>query len=217
MAAALFVNVRKPKEFKRTGHVFELEDGEMFQRYRFTNNGVDYLCDLLHNQLVHDTKRSFALTPRQQLLLTLRYFATGAMMQVVGDTFGVDKSTVSRVVDRVTTALLGHLNEFICWPNQAESQDIMANFYLIAGFPNVVGCIDGTHVRIQSPPQDEASFVNRKGFHSIAVQAVCDDKGKIDVSTFISALLPQVVYFTAKHGNVTSTSCQILCKLWAER
>ena len=38
-------------------------------------------------------------------------------------------------------------------------------------------CIDGTHVRIQSPSNNEPNYVNRKGYHSVNVQIVCDDKG----------------------------------------
>ena len=41
---------------------------------------------------------------------------------------------------------------------------------LFAGFPNVIGCIDGTQVKIQAPSENEEEFLNRKGFHSINVQ-----------------------------------------------
>ena len=44
-------------------------------------------------------------------------------------------------------------------------------FAAIAGFPRVIGAIDGTHIAIKSPPANrEAVYVNRKGFHSINVQ-----------------------------------------------
>ncbi|CAC5359658.1 HARBI1 [Mytilus coruscus] len=43
---------------------------------------------------------------------------------------------------------------------------------------DTIGAIDGTHVRIQAPSEDEPSFVNRKGVHSVNVQAVCDVRGK---------------------------------------
>ena len=43
---------------------------------------------------------------------------------------------------------------------------------LFSGFPNVVGAVDGTHVKIQAPTKDEDDYVNRKGYHSINVQ-VC--------------------------------------------
>ena len=54
---------------------------------------------------------------------------------------------------------------------------IKSGIYRIGGFPNVNGAIDGTHIRIQAPTSDEASYVNRKGYHSINVQAVCDVDG----------------------------------------
>ncbi|KAL3973725.1 hypothetical protein ACER0C_022351 [Sarotherodon galilaeus] len=49
----------------------------------------------------------------------------------------------------------------------------------IAGFPGVVGVIDGTHVRIIAPSEDEAVFVNRRNFHSINVQIVFNAACKI--------------------------------------
>ncbi|KAK6192169.1 hypothetical protein SNE40_003689 [Patella caerulea] len=50
-------------------------------------------------------------------------------------------------------------------------------FYQIAGFPNVVGTIDGTQVAIIAPSgENEPLFVCRKGFHSINVQATADSK-----------------------------------------
>ena len=36
--------------------------------------------------------------------------------------------------------------------------------------PDVIGCIDGTHVRIQAPAHCEDDYVNRKQFHSLNVQ-----------------------------------------------
>lgn len=45
--------------------------------------------------------------------------------------------------------------------------------YFIVG---VVGAIDGSHIPIIAPKTNHASYVNRKGYHSILLQAVCDDK-----------------------------------------
>ncbi|XP_048039240.1 putative nuclease HARBI1 [Megalobrama amblycephala] len=44
----------------------------------------------------------------------------------------------------------------------------------IAGLPGVVGVIDGTHVRIIAPSEDEHAYVNRKKIHSINTQIVFD-------------------------------------------
>jgi len=44
----------------------------------------------------------------------------------------------------------------------------MNSFYAIAGFPSIVGIVDGTHVRIQAPSLvTERDCVNRKNQHSI--------------------------------------------------
>ena len=50
-------------------------------------------------------------------------------------------------------------------------------FYDKGGFIGVIGCVDGTHVKIQGPTENENDYVNRNGFHSINVQAICNHKG----------------------------------------
>jgi len=52
-------------------------------------------------------------------------------------------------------------------------------FYSMAGFPNVIGCIDCTHVKVIAPSRNEYEYVNRKGYHSINVQLICDADLKI--------------------------------------
>ena len=79
MAALLTVNTFKHREFRRTTHIDGLNDHEMLERYRFSNNGVDFIVHLLKDHLERATRRSHALTPRQQVLLALRFFATGPM------------------------------------------------------------------------------------------------------------------------------------------
>ncbi|XP_039523259.1 putative nuclease HARBI1, partial [Pimephales promelas] len=44
----------------------------------------------------------------------------------------------------------------------------------VSGFPNVIGCIDGTHIPIKAPSINEGDYVNRKSVHSINVQVICD-------------------------------------------
>lgn len=42
----------------------------------------------------------------------------------------------------------------------------------VSGFPNVVGCVDGTHIKIKAPNVNEGEYVNRTGFHSLNVQVI---------------------------------------------
>ena len=48
-------------------------------------------------------------------------YASGSFLQVIGDTDGADKSTVSRAVHNVSELLAAKKNHFIKWPtNPAE-------------------------------------------------------------------------------------------------
>ena len=52
-------------------------------------------------------------------------------------------------------------------------QEIMQNFEAkggFPGFPNIIGVIDGTHIRIKRPTRQPDAYVNRKKFHSLNTQ-----------------------------------------------
>lgn len=44
-------------------------------------------------------------------------------------------------------------------------------------FLDVFGCLDGTHIPIPGP-KDDNSYYNRKGLHSVQLQGICDAKAK---------------------------------------
>ena len=60
----------------------------------------------------------------QQVLIALRYFAPGSFLQVVGDTMGVDKGTVSRCIQGVSHALAAKTDQFIKWPSDQRKREI---------------------------------------------------------------------------------------------
>lgn len=111
---------------------------------------------------------------------------------------GMHQTTVSRIVKKVSYALASLSPHYIRMPNQQEILTVQQEFYRIARFPKVIGCIDGTHIKIQSPGmlifrpgpelylnftflggEDGEIFRNRKGYFSLNVQAVCDSHLKI--------------------------------------
>lgn len=72
------------------------------------------------------------------------------------------------------------MTQFVSFPLGAHTLQVHKRAFMdIAGFPGVVGVIDGTHVRIIAPSEDEAVFVNRMRFHSINVQLVFNADYKI--------------------------------------
>lgn len=57
---------------------------------------------------------------------------------------------------------------------ELERESVDEGFNQLRQFPNVLGAIDCTHIKIQSPNSITGeSFRNRKGYFSINVQAVC--------------------------------------------
>lgn len=87
--------------------------------------------------------------PIIRLLLTLRYYATGSFLTVVGDFSGVSKASASRIVSLVSRAIAQLRPEFIKFPT--NTKEIQQEFYNIAKFPRLIGAIDCTHVPIKSP------------------------------------------------------------------
>ena len=178
MAFMVVPGVRNPKTFRENNYFDGMNDRELRERYRFGREAIEVITGLVEERLRRKTERNHALSARTQVLITLRYLATGNFMQTVGDTLGFDKSTVSRTVNCVIDAICTLKNTFLQWPvGRDRKQNIKDGFMSHRGFPHVIGCVDGTHVRIQQPRGDKQPFVNRKHYTSINVMGVCDDKG----------------------------------------
>lgn len=164
-------HLRRNRVFRDRNHPLELyDDAEIVRKFRFDRQSILELTDSVSDRLQYPLQRRGALTPVLQVLLTLRFYATGTFQEVVGELIGVDQSTASRTVHRVTAAFLPQLPHWISLPSRAEAGRMKQKFYAMQQFPNVVGCVDGTHVRIQAPQEVEHEYVNRKNFHSINVQ-----------------------------------------------
>lgn len=86
------------------------------------------------------------------------------------------KQTVCRVIQKVTREIANLRPQYVKMPqNENEIRSVKAAFYNRRQFPNVIGCIDGTHIPIQSPGGEHAEiFRNRKSYFSVNVQVVCD-------------------------------------------
>lgn len=147
-------------------------DREFLMRYRFTKATV---VDLLQSLPLEasECNRGLPLSPMLQLLVALRFYGAGTFQVVTGDLVNVSQPTVCRVVERVSRLLASTLfTRLVKFPSgAANSNAVMRDFYAIAKFPGVTGCIDCTHVKIKGVggPDGEV-YRNRKGFFSINVQ-----------------------------------------------
>ena len=166
----------KTRQFKPPINIDNFTDEDLRNQFRFGRQGIGYITNLIADELHHSTHRNHALPLLQQVLIALRFYASGSFL--LGDTACVDKSTVSRVVTNASNALIAKQSKFIMWPKDAEVAEVKNSFYRRGGFPCVISCVDGSHIRIQAPNEHENAYVNRKGFHSINVQEVCNHEGQ---------------------------------------
>lgn len=74
------------------------------------------------------------------------------MLMTIGDLNGVVKSTISKVVDKVSHYIALLREHFIKFPSTDEElRQSKKEFYHIAKFPKVIAALDCTHVKIISP------------------------------------------------------------------
>ena len=82
-------------------------------------------------------------------------------------------STVQRMMTVVKEAIMG---ELVVWPTGDRPKAAIEGFRTRPAVKNVIGAIDGSHIAIKAPSQRPTNYINRKGFHSIVLQAVCDNR-----------------------------------------
>uniref|UniRef100_A0A6P7H7W1 Nuclease HARBI1 n=3 Tax=Diabrotica virgifera virgifera TaxID=50390 RepID=A0A6P7H7W1_DIAVI len=120
----------------------------------------------------------------KKLLFTVWVISKPESFLAAGDRFGLAKSSAHKIFYQIVDELGQITNQYIRWPNMQKIQQTANVFELRSrGIPGVVGAIDGCHIPIKQPVRNANDFYNRKGFHSIILQGVCDENGVfIDVN-----------------------------------
>ena len=82
MADLLFQNIvpaqqRRPRTFRLNNNLLNYTDEELRARYRFGRVSLNYILNLIEEDLTRPTNRNHALDPLTQLLVALRFFASG--------------------------------------------------------------------------------------------------------------------------------------------
>ena len=122
---------------------------------------------------VRPTGRSHAIPTTTQLAVTLQFLATGTFQTVVASSHGISQCGIAIYSDR-NRFLCDCATDFICFLNVDGQKRNQLRFREKYGFPKVLGCVDGSHIPIVAPTTNGSLYVNRKGYHSINVQAICD-------------------------------------------
>jgi hypothetical protein len=151
---------------------YKYAESEIRIRYRFNSHTIYYICSLVEEELAHPTKKSAALPVLYQVLLALKFYATGAFYTLIGDSIKVHRSTSCRAVFRVSVALVGLSKRVIVFPSGEKLDQTKREFGRVSGFPGVVGCIDGCLIRIKKQVRNGDDYICRKHFPAINIQVI---------------------------------------------
>ena len=117
------------------------------------------------------------------------------------------KPTLSCIIGETCDAIFESLSGEYLYPSSSteEWKNIVRDFQETQDLPQIVGAIDGKHIRIQCPKQSRTLFHNYKGFFSFVSLAICDDRyGLILVSmvgrTMLECQLTPVLNKIQKRG-----------------
>ncbi len=171
--------LRRERRFKDHLDPLHHSSEDLLRHYRFPRHEILELCEELERFIGRPTQRSHAIPVHTQVLMSLRFYASGTFQNVIGDVAGVTQGTVSKVIGQVTDVLHEKAKREIKMPTHEEINQTVQNFFAISGFPKVIGAIDGTHIPIKAPSEEEHLFINRKGYYSLNVQVVCNSDNLI--------------------------------------
>lgn len=111
-------------------------DDHLYERYRFSADGIRYLCRLLGPRIKHRTARSHALSVEQMICVALHFFASGGFLYSAGDAEHLNKATICCTIQSVCLAIKTLSDVLISFPGHRSLRDIKEEFYRIAGKRN---------------------------------------------------------------------------------
>jgi hypothetical protein len=162
-------------------HTQQLSDTQFLLLFRMQRESFDLLQDLLKDHLVFCRRTGPAGNllrqqyPVQLQIMVFLYFKR------IGARFFISQGAGRLFVTRVTTAVLSLKDELIKWPDAEERNRISSEILLQYGFPNCVGIINGTLLKLQySPLLHPENYHCRKGFAAVSALIICDHTCRIN-------------------------------------
>ena len=115
------------------------------------------------------------VSPHKMVGMTMFFLGSTLPYFSLAGIFGLSEECFIRCTDYIMRLLNEKCKEVIKWPHKEDYRSIADNFdkKYRHQFPNIIGAIDGCHVRISPSSKEIQGYRNFKQFHSIHLQAVC--------------------------------------------
>lgn len=172
-------------------HLETLDDRAFFQQLRLSRDAFQHIFSLLSQQEQARSPwgRKEEIPLQERLQITLWYLVNKTTFRETSEQFKVSISK-THTAFYSTLKLINRLaKKLIRWPQNLNKTE--KGFMDIAGFPGVLGAIDGTHIKICPPATQHNDYLDRTMKHSVTLIAVCDAKKSF---TYVSAGYPGSIH-----------------------
>ncbi|XP_038679238.1 protein ALP1-like isoform X1 [Tripterygium wilfordii] len=168
-----------------TGPLSESKNSKTFESiFKMSRKTFNSICSLVREDMMarnsnFSDSSGRHLSLNDQVAIALRRLGSGESLSTVGESFGLNQSTVSQITWRFVEAMEERGLPHLCWPStEAEMGEIKAKFEKIGGLPNCCGAIDTTHVVMTLPTMDPSNdvWIDREKNYSMILQVVVDPK-----------------------------------------
>lgn len=107
--------------YERSNYFDDLDETSFFRRFRLLKGTVLLLLEIIEDQLEYPHDLNNSVSPINQLLTTLRFYASSGHLVAVADFMRMYESTASRVVKRVSIILAQIYQNFVKMPTPEET------------------------------------------------------------------------------------------------
>lgn len=145
------------------------------------------------------------------MLMCVWSLANQDVYRKIGNLFDTSRGGAQCCVMEVCAAISSHLKPvYVRLPSSLECIFMASAVEDKTGFPGVCGYVDGTHIPVKAPAWDRDSYINRKGFPSVNVLAVCDNNMRF---TYVYADRAGSVH-DARVLRVSALGQMLECQTW---
>ena len=112
----------------------------------------------------------------EKRVVALHYLKDQGSMRMTTNAFGIARCTVGKIIQEICMILTKTIGpELIKFPETKEevSTEVLA-FLQRFVFPQLIRCIDGTHIPIKQPVENAHDYFSYKQTYSINCQAICN-------------------------------------------
>ncbi|XP_022995251.1 protein ALP1-like isoform X2 [Cucurbita maxima] len=150
--------------------------------FKISRKTFSYICSLVKEAMMAKTSNFTDLNGKplslnDQVAVALRRLCSGESLSNIGDSFGMNQSSVSQITWRFVEAMEEKGIRHLSWPSTEEDMDqIKSKFKKIRGLPNCCGVIETTHIMMTLPTTESANgvWLDREKNCSMILQVIVD-------------------------------------------